>query len=161
MADVKNLAIVTPSVTLVKDGEGNTVRGDYHYPVAPGCTAHVLCYNRDKDPNGDFLLEQMWSISGPQEGLDVFFADPRVTKITKDQARSMGVTWDGEKQIPDSINPNTSLYCPDCGMELECPAAVEVCPTTVMGPGKAPTGSCTHAAWDPDVHAHHIDDALD
>jgi hypothetical protein len=156
----KKLAIVKPSVVLVKDETGKTIRGDYHYPSAPGCTAHVICYNRDQGPPaGDFLQEQMWSISGPQEGLDVFFSDDRANPVTRDQARSMGVRWDGEKEVPDKIDERVALHCPDCNTELVCPN--KICDTGAMVLGKAPKATRTKSGWNPADHAHHIDDAED
>lgn len=151
----KVIAIVRPTVYLHKDAEGNTTKSDYHYPVAPNCHAECITWNKDAaPPSGDFLQEQMWTLEGPQESIDMFLADERVIQITKDECCDLGTCWDTPKDVPDRIVPGAKISCSGCGHELVCPDC---------GPmnGKTHTMTRSHRGWVAAEHAHHIDSCDD
>ena len=147
----KILAIVRPTVHLLKDEQGNTIRSDYMYPSAPSCHVDVISWNKDLNPpEGDFLQEQMWSVEGPEDGLEVFFADPRVIQVTEKECCDLCCEWDTPKEIEDPmVRPGAKILCPDCGDELSCPGC---------GPleGKTPKMTRHHRGWDRTDHEHHF-----
>lgn len=150
----KAFARVLPTVYLVKDGNGNVVRSDYSYPTAPSCTVHTLCWNKDQNPpNGDFLQEQLWAIEGPQESLDIFFADPRAQEVTPGEGLILGESWDGPKDIEDKgATLNAKIVCPICGMDLTCQ----------MHGSVPPKANRRHKGFDPQDYRHHFGgDAVD
>lgn len=153
----KKAAKVRPSVTLLKDEQGNTTRSDYHYPAAPGCTVNVLSWNKDlSPPNGDFLQEQMWVIEGPQDGIDVFFADPRVTEVTKDECCDTCCQWDQPKGLLEPVREPGTIVCPDCGEELEC--GNKACQTGKPSVhNKKASMKRAHRGWQEVDHAHHLE----
>lgn len=147
----KRAFIVHPTVHLVKDEQGNTIRSDYSYPPAPNCHAEVLAYNRDKlPPNGDFLQEQMWVLEGPSESLDIFASDPRTQEVHFEDCCVLCEEWDGPKTVKEPIAPGSSTCCPDCGEPLSCPGCGSMA-------GKTPVVQRQRKGWSSADHLHHLE----
>lgn len=90
---MKKLVIVKPKRMDAPDGS----MSHYIYPSAGGMQTQVAAYNRTL---GDFLKEQLWLVSGSQEQIDKFVADPDVLLVaTWEEADALTKIWNPVRKV--------------------------------------------------------------